>query len=65
MQRSLSITWTDEKVKAGQPAVNQNKRNMDFVVIERQHNNKSMVDVELFNFHNGVNNSVLIKSIKM
>lgn len=60
-----SGTWTDEKVKAGQPAVNQNKRNMDFVVIERQHNNKSMVDVELFNFHNGVNNSVLIKSIKM
>ena len=60
-----SGTWTDEKVKAGQPAVNQNKRNMDFVVIGRQHNNKLMVDVELFNFHNGVNNSVLIKSIKM
>ena len=60
-----SGTWTDEKVKAGQPAVNQNKKNMDFVVIERQHNNKSMVDVELLNFHNGVNNSVILKSIKM
>lgn len=60
-----SGTWTDEKVKAGQPAVNQNKKNMDFVVIERQHNNKSMVDVELFNFHNGVNNSVVLKSIKL
>ncbi len=58
-------TWVDEKVKAGQPAVDQRKRNMDFVVIGREHNNKSMVDVELFNFHNGVNNSVQVKSIKM
>ena len=60
-----SGTWVDEKVKAGQPAVNQNKRNMDFIVIGPQHNNKSMIDVELFNYHNGVNNSVQIKSIKM
>jgi len=60
-----SGTWVDEKVKAGQPAVNQNKRNMDFIVIGPQHNNKSMVDVELFNYHNGVHNSVQVKSIKM
>jgi len=60
-----SGTWVDEKVKAGQPAVNQNKRNMDFIVIEPQHNNKSMIDVELLNFHNGRNNSVLQKSIKL
>jgi UDP-2,3-diacylglucosamine pyrophosphatase LpxH len=60
-----SGTWTDEKVKNGQPSVDQNKRHMDFVVIGPQHNNKSMIDVELFNYHNGNHNSVEIKSIKM
>jgi UDP-2,3-diacylglucosamine pyrophosphatase LpxH len=60
-----SGTWTDAKVKAGQPSVNQDEKNMDFIVIGPQHSDKSMMKVELFNYHNGNHISVESKSIKM
>lgn len=60
-----SGTWTDAKVKAGQPSVNQDEKNMDFIVIGPQHSDKSMIKVELFNYHNGNHISVESKSIKM
>lgn len=60
-----SGTWIDEKVKAGQPPVDQDVKNMNFIVVEPQANDQSMIKVELFNYHNGKHNFEASKSIKL
>lgn len=60
-----SGTWIDQKVKAGQLPVDQDVKNMNFVVVEPQANDKSMIKVELFNYHNGKHISEASRSIKL